>query len=176
MYDVVVGIDFGTSGCGYAYSFMNEKEITNGFANVDYKVPNEIILDDNENILEFGANCSQYLLDLLGKGDRKNKAHYFKEIKMHLYNKKTYIKANNTGRNFPLSIVIQKILEKIKSFSEEKLKKLGKDLKTLKIKWVVTVPAIWEDFQKEIMMECCINSGLLKESDDKSLFFILFSR
>ena len=163
---VVVGIDFGSSGCGFAISSMNEEEIIHGFisgATVDNKVPNEIILDDNNNILEYGKNCSDYLIQNgVGKG------HYFKEIKMHLYDKETEIKANNTRKVFPISIVIQKILEKIKNLSEEFFKNLGKDINELNIKWVVTVPAIWEDFQKKIMIDACINSGLIKENDDKS--------
>ena len=170
-YDVVVGIDFGSSGCGFAYSFMNEKDIIHGLikgANTENKVPNEIILDENGNILEFGANCSQYLVE---KG--VNIGHYFKGIKMLLYDKKTIIKANNTGKTFSLSIVIQKILEKIKTLSEDILKNLGQKLDTLNIKWVVTIPAIWGEFQKGIMMEACLNSGLIKENDDKSLFFAL---
>ena len=41
------------------------------------------------------------------------------------------------------------------------------------IKWVVTVPAIWEEFEKNIMMEAFIDAGLVKEDVDQSLFFAL---
>ena len=64
MYEVVVGIDFGSSGSGFAYSFKNENDIIHGYiygSNVDNKVPTEIILDDFNNVLEFGASCKQYL-------------------------------------------------------------------------------------------------------------------
>ena len=82
MYDVVVGVDFGSSGTGYAYSFFDKKNIIFGQiygASVDNKVPTEIILDDNNYVVEFGANCVKYLAE---KGLETN--HYFKGIKMNL--------------------------------------------------------------------------------------------
>ena len=54
MYEVVVGIDFGSSGSGFAYSYMNKNKIIHGQiygASVDYKVPTEIILDDNNYVI-----------------------------------------------------------------------------------------------------------------------------
>ena len=41
------------------------------------------------------------------------------------------------------------------------------------IKWVVTVPAIWGAFEKEIMMKACEEIGLVNQNCDKSLFFAL---
>ena len=85
-YEVVVGIDFGSSGSGYSFSFNNENDINHGEifqANVDNKVPTEIILDDDYSTLEFGAACQQYL-----KENTYKTGHYFKNIKMHLYEKK----------------------------------------------------------------------------------------
>ena len=88
-YKVVVGIDFGSSGCGFAYSFMNKDKIYHcdiSGADVDKKVPTEIILDDNNNVLKFGPKCKQYLKE---KGLKTG--HYFRGIKMKLYEKKTTI-------------------------------------------------------------------------------------
>ena len=64
MYLVVVGIDFGSSGSGFADSFMNDKDINHGSiygSKVDNKVPSEIILDHNDIVVQFGAGCKQYL-------------------------------------------------------------------------------------------------------------------
>ncbi len=171
MYEVVVGIDFGSSASGFAYSFMNENFINRGYiygANVDNKVPTEIILDKSNNILQFGSGCKQYLKE---KG--LNVGNYFKGIKMHLYSKKQYIESSNSGEKLPVKIVIQKILEKIKNLALEELKKLRKNIIESNIQWVVTVPAIWEDYQKGIMMEACTKAGLINEKTDKSLFFAL---
>ena len=170
-YEIVVGIDFGSSSSGFAYSFMNEDDINHGDiigANVDNKVPTEIILDDNNNILQFGANCVQFLRE---KG--LDTGHYFKGIKMHLYSHETFIKSSNSEKSLPLKLVIQKVLEKLKELALEELKKIWKDINESRIKWVVTVPAIWENFQKSIMFDACKNAGLINENTDESLFFAL---
>ena len=172
MYDLVVGIDFGSSGTGFAYSLFNKNSIILGqiYGSIVHKVPTEIILDDNNNILEFGAECVKFLKE---KG--LSTGNYFKGIKMELYNNKNTIIAENTGKEFPLTLVIQKVLEKIKEISINEISKNRPSLKqqTEKIKWVVTVPSIWEAKQKSIMMESCIGAGLVNENTDKSLFFAL---
>ena len=66
MSKVVVGIDFGTSGIGYAYGFSNNLEniALSDFhgQNSDNKVPSEIILDNYlEDILAFGSECNRYI-------------------------------------------------------------------------------------------------------------------
>ena len=173
MCEVIVGIDFGSANSGYAYSFNDKNNIIHGNiygANVDNKVPTEIILDDNNDVVGFGKGCTNYLKE---KGLQIG--HYFKDIKMLLYQKEEKIKAKNTGKELPLKLVIQKVLEKIKELAIEEIGKNRPHLKVQKekIKWVVTVPAIWSEYKKSAMMEASINDGLIKESDDHSLFFAL---
>ena len=170
-YEVVIGIDFGSSGSGYAYSFMNDKNINHGYisgGSVDNKVPTEIILSDDYQILEFGKDCKQFLKE---KG--LNSGNYFKGIKMNLYSKSKYIKAENNGKTFDLAKIIEKCLEKLKNLAIEELRKLRNNINESNIKWVVTVPAIWENFQKSVMMDACVNAGLIGRYEDKSLFFAL---
>ena len=82
---VVVGIDFGTSGIGYAFSFYNQQNQIilcefNG-QTADKKVPTEIILDkDLKDVLAFGNECFGYILS-----HKKDTYEYFKNIKMNLY-------------------------------------------------------------------------------------------
>jgi len=173
MYEVVVGIDFGSSGSGFAYSYYDKNKIIHGQiygASVDYKVPTEIILDDKNYVIQFGADCVKFLKE---KG--LETGHYFKGIKMLLYENKKTIKAANSGKELPLKLVIQKILEKIKEIAIKEISKNRPYLEkeTEKIKWVVTVPAIWNEHQKSVMMESCIGAGLINNNTDKSLFFAL---
>ena len=173
MCEVVVGIDFGSSGTGFAYSYFDKNKIIHGQiygASVDYKVQTEINLDDDNYILQFGADCVKFLKE---KG--LSTGHYFKGIKMELYENKSTIIAKNSGKELPLKLVIQKVLEKIKEIAINEISKNRPYLKqqTEKIKWVVTVPAIWNEKQKSIMMESCVGAGLVNENTDKSLFFAL---
>ena len=148
MCEVVVGIDFGSSNSGFAYSFYDKNNINHGyipFANVDNKVPTEIILDEDNEVVQFGAGCIKYLKE---KG--LENFHYFKEIKMKLYEKEKIITSKNTNKELDLELVIQKVLEKIKQLAIEDIGKKRPYLKEQKekFKWVVTVPAIWTNIKK----------------------------
>ena len=172
MKEAVVGIDFGSSGSGFAYAFLDDKEniligdISGG--NAYNKAPSEIILDSNGKTVTFGLGCINYI-----KEKDMDNLHYFKEIKMNLYNKITKIKAKNSGKLFELKLVIQRILEEIKKEALIQIRKHRPSFDENKIKWVVTVPAIWQEFEKNIMLKACIGAGLIKEENDKSLFFAL---
>ena len=172
MKEAVIGIDFGSSGTGYAYTFLDDKEnilIGNiSGANAYGKVPSEIILNSNGETVTFGIGCINYM-----KENDMNNLHYFKEIKMNLYNKITKIKAKNSGKLFELKLVIQRILEEIKKEALIQIRRHRPSFDESKIKWVVTVPAIWQEFEKNIMLKACIGAGLIKDDNDKSLFFAL---
>lgn len=185
-YEAIVGIDFGSSGTGYAFSLKEKNDDKNSSnepkygqivfgqipgASVNNKVPTEIILDKKkpETILAFGAECNNF---------RKTKSFdenclYFKGIKMKLYKNQKEIEAHNTDHRLKLELVIKKILEAIKELATKEINKIRPNLEEKKIKWVVTVPAIWEESQKNIMMEACKGAKLVGEYADKSLFFAL---
>ena len=144
MYEVVVGIDFGSSGTGFAYSYFNRNKIIHGQiygASVDYKVPTEIILDDNNYVLKFGLDCITYLKE---KG--METGHYFKGIKMHLYENKSKIISINSGKELPLKLVIQKVLETIKEIAINEISKNRPKLneETEKIKMGCNCPSNME--------------------------------
>ena len=186
-YEAIVGIDFGSSGSGYAFSLKEKNDDKNGSNEVKYgeilpgqipgainsKVPTEIILDqlNPDKVLAFGKECDNYRKT---NGFKKDYL-YFKGIKMKLYKNQKEIKAQNTDFSLELEFVIRKVLETIKKYAIEEISNcrpnLGKELE--KIKWVVTVPAIWEESQKNLMMESCKNAGLIDKNTDKSLFFAL---
>ena len=175
-YQVVVAIDFGSSGFGYAYSFNNEDKIIPGLlqgANPNNKIPTEIILYYDEilkeyNVSQFGIGCSKFM-----KKRRDNQIHYFKNIKMNLYEKNKSIISDNSNLILPLELVIQKFLEKIKFEAIKHIKEMRPYITEKDIKWVVTVPAIWEEGAKAIMMEACIKANIVNKNTDKSLFFAL---
>ena len=121
---VIVGIDFGTSGIAYAFSFLNnQKQIfLSDFEgqSADKKIPTEIILDNEFNeVLAFGHECSGYIKC----HHQKNSYEYFKDIKMNLYRKIYKIKSTN-GKEADIEIIILKILKKI---SMEAIVQIQKD-------------------------------------------------
>ena len=148
MYEVYVGIDFGSPNSGFAYSFKDTENINHGNiygANVDNKVPTEIILDDNNEVLQFGASCIQYLKE---KGLKAG--HCFKGIKMNLYMKNEKIKSKNSNKELPFKLVISKVLETIKEMALKEIELKRPFLKENKdkIKWIVTYQLYSQNMKK----------------------------
>jgi len=184
-YEAIVGIDFGSSTSGYAFSLKEIKDkndendspkycqIIYGQiqgASVNHKVPTEIILDKGNDVMAFGAECAKHI-----KTKGLEDFLYFKGIKMHLYENKTTIKAQNKDEELSLELIIQKVLETIKNLAIDEISKSRPQLKKepQKIKWIVTVPAIWDEGQKDIMWKSCEGAGLIDKNTDRSLFFTL---
>jgi hypothetical protein len=171
MQDVVVGIDFGSSGTGYAFSFNNPENIIFGYfegQGVDSKVPTEIILDqDLVIVLAFGEKCKKYIQDnQLIKGEL-----YFQRIKMPLYGNRTTIKTQNNSKEYQLVDVISKLLGFVKKEAIKSIRQKRPNISEEKIKWVVTVPAIWTKKQKGIMIKASELAGLFNQLTDKINFF-----
>lgn len=169
---VIVGIDFGTAGIGYAFSFEDDpsKIIQSDFPGQSQgkKVPTEIILSpDSKLIYAFGLECNEYI-----KGNDDTKYEYYRDIKMNLYKKMYKIKSTN-GKEEDIELIISKLLEKVSGYASKHIERINNTIKNENIKWVLTVPAIWEEKSKQIMINAPIKAGLIKENDDKSLFLAL---
>ena len=172
----IIGIDFGSSGLCYAYGYLNEqkekKSHIGQFENQAraQKILNEIILDDQlSKVLAFGNDCIRFLTS---KRDENLIFHHFKNIKMNLYNKSYKIRAVNSGKEADLEYIITLILIETKKKAIEQLRmqfpNLGQN-----IRCIVTVPAIWDEKSKEIMLNSSIASKLITPEDDFSHFFAL---
>ena len=169
---IVVGIDFGTAGIGYAYSFYeNQKNIilSDLKDQLDNKVPTEIILDNDLNdVLAFGNECAGYI-----RAYPKESYQYFKNIKMNLYKKKYFIKSTD-GKEADIEKIISKILKIISDEAISQIRRTShKNYEKDEIKWVVTIPAIWEEKSKQIMINASKKAGLINDQTDLSLFLAL---
>ena len=80
---------------------------------------------------------------------------------MNLYENKYEIKAVNSSKIISLTEIIYKILDYIKKNVIENIVKTNKgiqdvydyDSESNKIRWVLTIPAIWDEQNKYIMMQ-----------------------
>ena len=170
---IVVGIDFGTAGIGYAYSLCDDKKniiLSDLKDQCDNKVPTEIILDNSlKFILAFGNECSGYI----NSHHNKDTYQYFKNIKMNLYKNKETIKSTN-GKEINIEVVISFLLRKISDEAINQIRRSsGKECAKNEIRWVVTIPAIWEEKSKEIMINASKAAGLINVNTDLSLFLAL---
>ena len=121
-----------------------------------------------EAVLAFGAECKKYITN-----NEKNKYEYFKNIKMNLYKKIYKIKSTN-GNECDIEYIITKILEIVSEHALEKIKKShDQSIEKEDIKWVVSIPAIWEEKSKQIMINASDKAGLINKNTDLSLFLAL---
>ena len=167
---VIACIDFGTSGTDYCFALNTPGNIDliycglPGTEGTNCKSPTEIIIDDKFNTIKFGVYCKDHISQI------KENEYYFKNIKMHLYENKTEIKPENSQDKFPILIIISKILTEVKKEALKKIQCYNKNIKDEDIKWVVTVPAIWSNINKQIMIEASLNAELIQKNNEISLF------
>ncbi|XP_065925054.1 heat shock 70 kDa protein 12A [Magallana gigas] len=183
---VVVGIDFGTTYSGYAYSFRSDfikdktdhlnKIYTNNWNCGDLmseKTPTTLLLDKNKKFVSFGYDAEN---DYSRKTEEERKEHYyFRRFKMALYDKDGKLKLTRDTvlkdmRDkempaidvFALSIEYLKD-EFVKKFQERNLQVTITPLNKY-VSWVLTVPAIWDEAAKQFMEEAAERAGISKES------------
>ena len=162
----LVAIDFGTSGTTYAYAFFDSKEdIILGKWNIpEIKNSTEIILSKNNyEIKKFGNECKKFFLD---QSSLKEEFYHFKDIKMKLYENQTEIKATNGKISLKLEFVISKILIYIKEEAIKAIKAVRPLIEEREIEWKVTVPAIWNNKSKEIMLNAAKKANIFTEDNE----------
>ncbi len=176
---VVVAIDFGTSRSGYAWAWKGDGKIQGRVKwpgmNVFYpKTPTHLLYDNAGNLLAWGAKVPNVLTQYRQK---KSETYFFENFKMELYHQKSDNPVLvNKGKKFR---VIDLIADFIRKLKEEVLSNLDKITNgttyASEIRWLLTVPAIWTDSNKQLMREAAINAGLISDNpyDKHRLIFAL---
>ena len=180
--EYIAAIDFGSSRTGCAYSKIKsdikESDVTFiRFENTGEKIKtlNIVLLNDSNEIIKYGNEIKNFL-----KQKGTENYHLFKRIKMNLYNNIYKIKADNSSKEISLIEIIYKILDYLKKLIIEAIVKSTKgiqeeydyDYESNKIRWVLTVPAIWDEQNKYIMMQAAEKAGIVNEKN-KNIFFAL---
>ena len=172
---VIVSIDFGTSGIDYCFAFNTPGKIEpihgglSGTEGRNCKSSTDIIIDKECNTIKFGNDCKEYI----SNSQLKEEEYYFTNIKMHLYENLTEIEPQNSQKKFPIIIIISKILAEVKKEAVFKIKSYDENITENDIKWVVTVPAIWNNQNKQIMIEASINAELIQKGMEQIYFCLM---
>ena len=101
---------------------------------------------------------------------------------MNLYKNLTEIESVNSSKSIDIVTLISIILEYLKKDAIQSILKKTKGYKETnkidynkesdKIRWVLTIPAIWDEKNKYFMMEAAKMAGIVDENN-KALFFAL---
>lgn len=92
---------------------------------------------------------------------------------MALFHMQTNVKSID-GREMPLMTVISESLRFISKRALEKLEEqIGKCINIKKIRWVLTVPALWSEEHKLFMRKASVEAGIIDQSNSPSLLLCL---
>ena len=172
----VIAIDFGTGESGYAIvtnsSNPNSKpiiEVFNPCDDNDQKTPTAILFDNN-NFLDFGSNAIRKYAEIVDNG---NTALLFQNYKISLYHMQSEA-ISMDGRSMPLIIVISETLKYISNCALNKLsEQVGETLHKEKIRWILTVPALWNEEHKLFMRKAAVKAGIINEENSFNLLLCL---
>ncbi|XP_060551254.1 heat shock 70 kDa protein 12B-like, partial [Ruditapes philippinarum] len=171
---LVAAIDFGTTYSGWAFSFKHDfdKDPTKVSAKnwigdqlVSAKAPTCVLIKpDGETLDSFGYAAETKYAELAVEGTHKP-WYYFRRFKMMLYDKmrirRHVMLEDETGKRLPAKTVFSLAIEFLKEDLLENCQKQIADVLTKDyIKWVLTVPAIWNDGAKQFMREAAEQAGI----------------
>ncbi|KAG2237184.1 hypothetical protein INT48_006588 [Thamnidium elegans] len=194
-YGILISIDFGTTFSGTCYSVTAELSNTKlrdteypditvvtswpGQSKVESKTPSINVYDKNFHLLHWGGAARQYIENGNLKPSQIVKERFRLELPLYIPQKGHVYKTNNAKKiahdnmratidyfreifNHTVSI-IQKNIGGVSEISVEKEN----------IRFVITVPAQWNDVQRAIMCTVAKESGLITDEDHGSRLSII---
>ncbi|XP_066285856.1 heat shock 70 kDa protein 12A-like [Branchiostoma lanceolatum] len=181
---MVAAIDFGTTYSGYAFSFMSSPEdiIMNknwgenvGFQS--YKTPTSVLLSPERKFVAFGFDAIAKYTTLLEENEDKE-YYFFDRFKMRLHSsyqdldRSVYLTALN-GKTLPAMDVFSHALRYLKQHMMDEIAKVSQSIGDGDIRWVITVPAIWNDAAKQFMREAAYDANIVSKGNPQQLVIAL---
>lgn len=172
----VAAIDFGTTYSGYAFSARDDfqKEPLKINANVwnagarslmSHKAPTALLLNPDKSFNSFGYDAENNFAQL-AEDDEHHEYYFFHHFKMVLHNNKT-LNRNTTvavvggdDRTLTALEVFSLSIRFLKDDLMGNIQKMVTGIHDRDIKYVLTVPAIWDDKAKQFMREAAKMGGI----------------
>jgi hypothetical protein len=135
----------------------------------DSKTVTAILYDNKEKLIDFGANALTKYAEIIDDGQT---AMLFQGYKMNLLHLDKEVESLD-GRRMGLMKLISDTLRFIGKKALFKLKdQIGKVMKP-RIRWVLTVPALWSEEHKNFMRKAAVEAGIIGQSDSADLLLCL---
>ncbi|XP_060559752.1 heat shock 70 kDa protein 12A-like [Ruditapes philippinarum] len=177
---VVAAIDFGTTFSSWGFSFKHEfdldptkvtaKQWSGLESTISLKGPTTILIHpDGKTIDSFGFDAETKYAELAEENQHKE-WYFFKRFKMLLFDKiglqRDFTIEDATGKSLKARTVFTLSIKYLKDdlMDMTKRKVLDEHLREDDIKWVLTVPAIWNDVAKQFMREAAEDAGIKAEN------------
>ncbi|KAK9766191.1 hypothetical protein K7432_004900 [Basidiobolus ranarum] len=165
----IAAIDFGTYKTSYAFAYPGKGGITDArdsiFSNGPWadgkygKTETAVLLDENNKFIAFGKSAQTKYQDIVMKckvNGSEIKDRYFEHFKRNLYKPSVrgymLISAAN-GIKVAAKTVLSESLKYIKHSLLAQINRSTNDILECEIKWIITVPVIWSDAEKQVMRD-----------------------
>ncbi|KAL3878558.1 hypothetical protein ACJMK2_030895 [Sinanodonta woodiana] len=164
---LVAAIDFGTTYSGYAFSFRSEydKDPCKIYTNVwnagsrglaSLKAPTCALFDPHKRFHSFGYEAEDKYADLAAD-DEADGWYFFRRFKMTLYDKmslnRNFKLESDDGKTLSAMLVFTSCLKYLVDHLFKTCQDRISGIARTDIRWVLTVPAIWNDAAKQFMRE-----------------------
>ncbi|ELU17209.1 hypothetical protein CAPTEDRAFT_210496 [Capitella teleta] len=160
-YKLSASLDIGATSSGYAYSFRHHEENIMGVFN--HKMPTAVLINKDGHFEAFGCEA----LERYKKLDKNELQMYslFEKFKMQLMKTRELDRESvsfaSDGKQFPLMEIFTMTFRYLKDRVLKSVERdLGEPVDLEKIRWVITVPAIWSDAAKQFMREAAAKAGM----------------
>ncbi|XP_061164545.1 uncharacterized protein LOC133173581 [Saccostrea echinata] len=161
-WSIVVALDFGTTYSGFAvWRKENPSEIypgkwkTNSTEVLEsLKTPTSLLLNKNNELIEFGFEAERIFKELLEDGCDSD-YRFFSKFKMFLHQKQTFDKEmeikDHLGHSAKAIDVFFIAIKYLKDECTLLLNEKNMMVADEEIRWILTVPAIWDESAKQFM-------------------------
>lgn len=175
---IVAAIDFGTTYSGFAYSFISDplKVFANNLRGPGDKIlkqmPTVVLMDPRKHFHSFGEDARKKYVELM-KSNNHKRWYLFERFKMKLFVKekpleKDMVIEDILGKQMKainvFAAAIKYIREQLLGVLNDPNRNEGLPIHSENdIRWVLTVPAIWNDLSKKFMREAANMAGIPDE-------------
>ncbi|KAL3857341.1 hypothetical protein ACJMK2_012018 [Sinanodonta woodiana] len=174
---MVVAIDFGTTYSSWACSMRHEYEDNPtkihvrqwiGGEHLSPKAPTTVLIKPDGTTLEAFGYAAQDKYAELVEGGQHKLWYFFTRFKMKIFttnglSRQTMIE-DITGKLLPAVTVFSRAIQVMKDdFLSQFKSKLEGRLEERDIRWVLTVPAIWNESAKQFMRQAAVTAGIRNE-------------
>uniref|UniRef100_A0AAU0MUL5 Heat shock protein family A member 12 variant X4 n=1 Tax=Urechis unicinctus TaxID=6432 RepID=A0AAU0MUL5_UREUN len=180
----VAALDVGAAFSGYAFSFRTKPEDVTLFKlwgascgiPCSFKTTTCLLLNANGELDSFGYEAQNKYLTL--EEDEMNDYTFYEGFKMQLYDRKdlsrTTCVSSRNNRTCSLMDLMTFSLTYLKdSLIKHANQQTSGDVTASLLRWVVTVPAIWDDSAKQFMREAAVKAGLDDNTNASQLLIAL---
>ncbi|XP_060576629.1 heat shock 70 kDa protein 12A-like [Ruditapes philippinarum] len=175
-YLLVAAIDFGTAYSGWAFSTRTDhsKDPLKVCANtwgagnlMSLKTSTCVLFDQNKKFHSFGFEAEDAYSDL-ALDNKHGDYFFFRRFKMKLFDKlhlrRKFMLEDEMGRRMSAMDVFSDCIKYLKNHLTQKCLQQLPDTCDSDIRWVLTVPAIWNDTSKQFMREAAAKAGISDEN------------